>query len=344
MRLRIDQLPNHLNRPELAPIYCLTGDEPLQLLESADAIRQRARDLGAEDRTVLNVDSSFDWGELSRESANLSLFSETRLIELRLGASKPGKKGSDAFIKYTESPACENNILIITTDKLDKQAQQTKWFKTLERTGVIIQIWPIEPARLPSWIMRRCKKMQKTIDRDAAEFIAHRTEGNLLACNQELEKLALLVKKDAITLDDTLEAVIDSTRYDVFTLIEQAFMGSTRRISEMLRGLQQEGTEPISLMGSIMWEYRRVCSIVADISEGIPKEKSFAAHRVWNQRQAAINTVINRYNQDTINRILAHATTIDRSLKGATKQNAWELIEIFLFEIAGIKLQSSAWE
>ena len=344
MRLRIDQLPTHLSRLDLASVYCLTGDEPLQLLESADAIRHRARKLGVKDRTILNVDKNFDWGKLSRESANLSLFSVMRLIELRLGASKLGKQGSDALIKYTESSTSENNILIITTNKLDKQTQQSKWFKALERAGVIIQIWPFDLDQLPNWVMQRCKKMGKKINREAAELIAYRTEGNLLACKQELEKLSLLIKKDVISLDDTLGTVVDNTRYDAFKLIEHAFLGCTRRISEMLRGLQQEGAEPISLLGAIMWDYRRICSIVADISAGIPKEKAFATHRVWSQKQAAINTIINRYNQDTINRILTHAATLDRSLKGAIKQNAWELIENFLFEIAGITLQSSAWE
>ena len=42
MLLKAEQLPTHLERG-LAALYLLHGDEPLLVLEAADAIRQSAR-------------------------------------------------------------------------------------------------------------------------------------------------------------------------------------------------------------------------------------------------------------------------------------------------------------
>ena len=46
MQLRGDQLAAHLER-ELQPVYVVYGDEPLLVIEAADAIRAAARQQGA---------------------------------------------------------------------------------------------------------------------------------------------------------------------------------------------------------------------------------------------------------------------------------------------------------
>ena len=80
MRLRIDQLDRHLEG-QLAPVYVIGGDEPLQIQEARDSIRAAARRAGFEERVVLNVESGFDWGTLRGYADSMSLFGDRRLIE-----------------------------------------------------------------------------------------------------------------------------------------------------------------------------------------------------------------------------------------------------------------------
>jgi DNA polymerase-3 subunit delta len=83
LRLNHDQLPTALGRG-LAPIYLVSGDEPLLVGEAADAIRAAARASGYADRTVFFIDRSFAWDELRHATQALSLFAERRLFELRM--------------------------------------------------------------------------------------------------------------------------------------------------------------------------------------------------------------------------------------------------------------------
>ncbi|MBK1702574.1 DNA polymerase III subunit delta, partial [Thiococcus pfennigii] len=53
MRLRYPQLAGHLRRG-LAPVYLLSGGEPLQLRDAAEAIRAAARAAGCDEREVLD--------------------------------------------------------------------------------------------------------------------------------------------------------------------------------------------------------------------------------------------------------------------------------------------------
>ena len=56
MWLKAEQLPSALAK-QLAPIYFLSGDEPLQLGEAADAVRRAAKTAGYDSQELLTVDS-----------------------------------------------------------------------------------------------------------------------------------------------------------------------------------------------------------------------------------------------------------------------------------------------
>ena len=65
--------------------------------------------------------------------------------------------------------------------------------KTLESLGAHIQVWPITGDQLPRWIKQRLLQSDINANQEAAEILAERVEGNLLAAVQEIEKLKLLL-------------------------------------------------------------------------------------------------------------------------------------------------------
>ena len=65
-------------------------------MESADSIRMAARSRGYVEREVMFAEPDFDWREFQVAYQNLSLFSERRLIDLRLPTGKPGRGFSPA--------------------------------------------------------------------------------------------------------------------------------------------------------------------------------------------------------------------------------------------------------
>jgi DNA polymerase-3 subunit delta len=334
MRIKVEQLEASLEQRGLAPIYCISGDEPLQLLEAVDLIRRYAREHGVAERIVLEVDKDFDWNSLAAAGANLSLFSRRRLIELRLGDQKPGREGGAALTEYAAAPD-PDDVLLITAAKFDKKTQQSGWFKGLDSAGVMIQIWPVEPARLPDWIRQRAGRHGKTLQRDAAALIAQKVEGNLLAARQEVEKLHLLIPGPEITLEHVMDAVSDSARYDTFALVETACLGDIEHTARMLRGLRIEGAEPLSVFGALLWELRRVYAMVCAQESGAAREHIFAEYRVWPQRRAALNKILSRLRAPQAAALIAEAARVDRFLKGALRGDPWVSLEKLLFRLAG---------
>lgn len=122
LRLRPDQLAVHL-RKNLVPLYLVFGEEPLQVLEAADAIRLAARERGYAERQCLTVETGFEWGALARLAASPSLFTDRRLLELRLDNAKTGDAGAKALADYAARPA-EDAVLLVTAGKLDWNTQK----------------------------------------------------------------------------------------------------------------------------------------------------------------------------------------------------------------------------
>ncbi|MDR3087096.1 MAG: DNA polymerase III subunit delta, partial [Azoarcus sp.] len=104
MQLRGEQLVAHLQR-DLKPIYTVYGDEPLLVIEAADAIRAAARQKGFTEREVLTAMTGFNWNELGSMAGNMSLFGELKLIDLRIPTGKPGREGGAALQDYCARPS-----------------------------------------------------------------------------------------------------------------------------------------------------------------------------------------------------------------------------------------------
>jgi hypothetical protein len=103
-----EQLDAHLNGP-LKPVYVVYGDEPLLVIEAADAIRAAARKQGFDEREVLTALTGFDWNQLHHAAGNLSLFGGRKLLDLRIPTGKPGREGGAALQDYCQR-CCQQHV------------------------------------------------------------------------------------------------------------------------------------------------------------------------------------------------------------------------------------------
>ena len=127
--------------------------------------------------------------------------------------------------------------------------------------GAWLAAWPVELARLPQWLRARAATLELELEDDAVRFIVERTEGNLLAAQQELEKLKLLAqerKGKRVDLAAVQASIGDSARFDVFQLGEAALGADVPRALRILAGLRSEGVEPTLALWSIAREIRNV--------------------------------------------------------------------------------------
>ena len=333
MKLRPDQLSGHLQK-QLAPIYFVGGDEPLQVQESCDAIRAAAREQGYTEREVMTVERGFAWDEIMQAADSMSLFGDKKILELRLPTGKPGDQGGKVLRQYAERPS-EDTILMVICGKLDAATLRTKWAQELEKAGVLIQVWPIEAARLHDWVQARMRQQGLQASNEAITILVERVEGNLLAAAQEIDKLLLLYGPTRLEAEAVADAVADSARYSIYNLVDTALTGRADKTLHMLNGLRSEGVDPVLVLWALSREIRSLSNMALDIRKGSAIEAVLSQQRVWEKRKPMVREALKRHGLGRWFGFLQHCAKIDRLIKGQELGKPWdELLQLGL-SIAG---------
>ena len=323
MKLGPDRLSQQLKSP-LPAVVLIAGDEPLQREESADALRAAARAQGFDEREVQVAERGFDWAALLSASASLSLFASRRLIELRLPTGKPGTQGAETLSAYAKDPPPDTLLMVIAEDKLEGNPG---WAQAIERAGLLVQVWPVEPAKVPAWVTQRLKSRGLEPTPDAVALIAGRVEGNLLAAAQEVEKLALLHPRGPLDAEGVAEAVADSARFDAFKLVDATLVGDLPRSVRVLEGLKAEGEEPVLVLGALLRQLKELTSLAIEIEAGAPPQRVLAG--IWERRRPLVQAALRRRKARGWQRLMRRAAQTDRVLKGRAQGRAWdELLEL----------------
>jgi DNA polymerase III subunit delta len=322
MALRAEQLEAQLEK-SLAGLYVIHGDEPLLALEAADAIRAAARRRGHAEREVLQVERGFDWSALTHAGASLSLFGGAKIVELRIPSGKPGTEGAAAIVAYCTRAAPEI-VSIVSLPRLDRATQSTAWFRALTEAGIVVDVFPIERARLPAWIGARLARQGQRATAEVLEFIAERVEGNLLAAHQEIQKLALLAPRGELSRQAVRDAVTNVARYDAFDASAALLAGDTARYARVIAGLHNEGEAPTLVLWAIAEDLRALARVQDGVRAGRPLDQLLRENRVWGARQNALRAGLRRVARGSIDRAIRRAAEIDRAIKGVAKTDPWE--------------------
>lgn len=332
MPINPEQLSRSLERG-LAPVYLLSGDEPLLIDEAAEAIRRRSRADGFSERSVFTVEAGFDWNQLREASQSLSLFAERRLIELRLPTGRPGDAGSEWIAEFATQPP-PDLVLLVLGGKLDKAQRESSWVRAMESAGTHVQVWPIDPPRLPAWLTQRFATRGLKPEAGVAELVAWHMEGNLLAAAQEVDKLAMLLGSGPVTLADVEASLADNARFNVYQLVDAALAGDVAVVRRMLASLRAEGGEPILMLWALARELRSLASLARERAQG--KAETAVVARVWQNRRALVTKALRRFPAGAWLGFLRQAAHLDRVIKGQAPGDRWLETERLLLAVAGL--------
>jgi DNA polymerase-3 subunit delta len=301
MKLTTDALGGHLAR-DLSPVYLLCGDEPLLVGEAADAVRAKARAAGFTDRIVHFIERGSSWADVRADAGSLSLFASRRIVELRMPTGKPGVTGSAVIVELIERRD-PDTLLLILTERLEREAQGANWVRAVDAHGAVVTAWPIGRDKLPAWLEARARRAGLQLEPAALALLADRTEGNLLAAQQEIDRLALTVRHGKVGVAELADSVGDSARFDVFTLATAARAGNAARALRIIAGLRTEGVEATLVLWSLLREARQMLQVGG------------------------------RFTRRDAPRLIRRARRVDRAIKGRLQVNAWDELALFAAEL-----------
>ncbi|MDG4811716.1 DNA polymerase III subunit delta [Hydrogenovibrio sp. 3SP14C1] len=321
---------------EIKPITLIYGEEPLYVRRALDGLRELLKSQEYFQRDRYEVDASFKWADLKMETQAGTLFADRRIIELDMPKGTPGKEGG-AFIQEWANALHDlppEICLVVTCEKLDGRQLKSKWVQAIEAHGWVVQSKPIEGVGLLKWCQNRAQEAGLSLDEEAAGLLSERVEGNLLAADQEMEKLALLFPAGtALTAQNIIDNVADQAHYQLFALSTAMLLGRTQYALQILHRLQQEGLEAPIVLWLLSKELRQLISI-AQKQQTLSLPQVYKQLRIWSSKQGEFSAALQRHDLAYWQSLLNVALQVDLTIKGLRKGDEWLSLSELVFKIS----------
>ena len=282
-----------------------------------ELLRTHARNTGFLDRHVFHVERSFDWGQLAEQTNNLSLFSDKKLLELRIPSAKPGTAGTKALQSYCQALPSDV-LMLIQCGKLDRSSLKTKWVQAISAAGVMVRVWPLSGGDLIRWVQNRLRREQLGEDRQTAEYIASRAEGNMLAAAQEIEKMVLF-KLSEQQSTKTPAWMSNQSKYDVFDLVDSILQGNRGQAVKILRQMQQESFAP----NLVLWALAELVRAVIYTSQRKRSGGKGIQNAFYYNKKDRLAARAVKFNYEQLYKLLAKCAHLDLVIKGRATGNSW---------------------
>jgi len=309
----------------LRAAYLLTGNDPLLLQESQDAIRQAAQEQGFDEHHTRQIDNQTDWEEIFSITRALSLFASRQTLLLVLPDNGPNAAINDKLAELVNL-LHDDLLLVVRTAKLTKAQENAAWYGALSNRGVMVNCQTPEQAQLPRWVANRAKSRQLALDDAACQLLCYCYEGNLLALAQALDRLALLWPDGKLTLPRVEQAVNDAAHFTPFHWVDALLAGKSKRALHILRQLRLEGGEPVILLRTVQRELLLMVTLKRQSSH-TPLRNLFDQHRVWQNRRGLMTDALNRMSEDQLRQGVSLLSQIELTLKQDYGQSVWQELE-----------------
>lgn len=331
-----DQFLRALAKADIKPAYLICGQEPLLVQECADALRAKLKAAGFSERTVLESDDNgFEWDDLYQHASAMSLFSSQRLIELRLPSGKPGKDGSQALVDFCVR-APSDTVLLVTCQEWSTK-HGGKWSEAIESCGQMVVAWQVKPHELGAWLNQRLAAKGISASAEALQILLDCVEGNLLAANQEVTKLAMQGVTGAVSAEQMQNWVSDSSRFDIFKLIDACYAQDLPRMSKILHGLKAEGEQVPALVPMLGKELMSLAYYAQLQEKNRRAQAQMQADRQWQSKQAQMLRLIDLAGSARFENLIKQLATVDRMSKGRATGDAWVSLHRVLAQWAALK-------
>lgn len=345
MRVAIAELAiklSGLSAEQLPKVILINGNEPLIIEEALDQVRQHLKSIGFIERLKYQMESGFDWSSITGIGQEMSLFSERRLIELRVPKAL-GAAGTKAITEYCNQPP-QDDLLVIIMPLLDKRQRQAKWAKVVDGCGWLADCYAITPEQFPRWIKQRLQSRALRVESGVVELLTQQLEGNVLAAAQEIDKLKVLAVDGAVTMALVSESLADQARFDVYALSEMCLLGKFDRAVRIKQRLQSEGVEPVIAVWALVREIRLLATLAFALEvNNSPQARTtlFKQQRIWAKREPSVNAALNRISAQQWADLLEQAAYLDQTVKGQRYLEAgsiWHQIEQLCAGICGVEV------
>ena len=302
--------------------FLLLGNEALSRKEAFDIIRQFAKEQTYTEKLSFTVDRYFKWDQCASSLYSQGLFSQKRIIEIIIPSGKINAEGGESFYEIIQNFS-QDDLIVVHLPQIDKETKLQKWFKEIEKIAYTIRLDEIKPSELPFWLKKRASLLSINLDEGSIELISQFVHGNMLAADQELNKLALLFPNQSISYEKVSQSIANVSRYDAFELTEYVLNGDQMKTISTLNFLKEEGQNPISITSSLSWVLKPMLEIKELDFRGQSLENHLTKSRIFGDKLLFTKKALSFFSFKHLRAAIQKLSEIDKISKGVSPGDAW---------------------
>ena len=302
--------------------FLLLGDEALSRKEAFDIIRQFAKEKTYTEKLSFTVDRFFKWDQCASSLSSQGLFSQKRIIEIIIPSGKINAEAGDSFYKILQN-LTQNDLLVVHLPQIDKETKFQRWFKEIEKIAYTIKLDEIKPTELAFWLKKRASLLSIDLDEESIQLISQLVHGNMLAADQELNKLALLFPGQSISYEKVSQSISNVSRYDTYELTDYVLNGDQMKTLLTLNFLKEEGQNPISITSSLSWVLKPMLEIKELDFKGQSLENHLTKSRIFGNKLIFTKKAMSFFSLKHLRAAIQKLSEIDKISKGVSPGDAW---------------------
>jgi DNA polymerase-3 subunit delta len=317
-------------------IYILSGLELFQLNSLATLIKQRfLKEAGKDvDIKILDGESASDWLIIEREANSYSLFANHRCLDIQVNKRNlnPTAKNFITHHLHNHYPVSFCLIIIKAPNLTLKETQSLAKIPGLQA----IYVTPPDELTVKKWLNNELSLITHDYDAKIPDLIYQYNEGNLLACKQVLEKLALFNDSNPLTLAIVESQLNHQREFSLYSLVDACLLSKDLQVVQLLQQAVGSKTDTSLVLWLLTQEIRNLLQLHHAMFIDKTNHKSYSLFqkvandlKIWPKRLPLYQQALTNYQDNRfLLALLTHCHVLDCAIKTQQlEQSIWHSLE-----------------
>lgn len=341
-----EDLKNQLRRHEIAPVYLLYGPETFLRDLAAKTITERAfgkddfRDLNETSFSLNNPESLQRAMAAAEQIPMMSSRRVVRITDVRISATGFRDTITEAhepvLSAYFSRPSA-TAVVIFVADELNGVRKMSK---LLKENSTAVEFTTLSDLDLSNWARDRFSDAGVEIDNAVLNRLIARVGPDVCRLTNEVNKLATAVLPNRTITSELVESLVPASRQmNSFAFTDLLIAGRASQAVTALRKILDDGAEPVMLLGSLSYTYRRLLMAKEMMERGLDRREVANAVKLRYNDQESFLAAARRARLSSLTKAIQRLAETDLAIKtsiGGSTSGARMQIEMLVCELAGV--------
>ncbi len=338
-------LRNQLQRREIGPVYVLFGAETYLRDVAAKTISNYAfapEDLRDFNETTfsLNVDGNLRGAlAVAQQLPMMSRRRVVRIADVRISATgfrdTLTEEDEPLLRSFLNDPPPSTTVVFVA----DELNGVRKLSKLLKENATAVDFEPLKDNELLKWAKERFDDAGATIDGASLNRLIARVGPDVRRLTNEVNKLSTAALPENRVTAELIESLVPNTReISNFALTDYLIAGRKKDAIAAARKLLDDGAEPLAMLGSMAYTYRRLLIAREMIDRGVERREIASAVKLRYSDQDTFLSAARRADKNKLSSAIGSLAQTDldiKTSKGGTGPGAARArLEMLVCELA----------